>query len=62
MDLVVAFTSVVMGVVEGLTGFLPGSATGHRISSHTVTAFGSRIAPGLIIAALLVLGVVAWTD
>jgi undecaprenyl pyrophosphate phosphatase UppP len=49
MDRVVPFTSLIMGVVAALSEFLPVSSTGYRLLT------------GLLIAALPMLGVVAWT-
>jgi undecaprenyl pyrophosphate phosphatase UppP len=49
MDRVVPFTSLIMAVVAALSEFPPVSSTGYRIVTY------------LLIAALLVLGVVAWT-
>ncbi len=42
MDLLIAFQTVVLGVVEGLTEFLPISSTGHQIIVADLIGFGGE--------------------
>ena len=47
MDLLLIFKAIIMGIVEGITEFLPISSTGYLILSEDIMGFWTKEKAGL---------------